>query len=100
MLRVTKKIQNTFLTALAVGIIGFAAYGGYNISQALSGPGQDEAAGNNVVLTDVTGSAGVNTDGNICSPYGCAGCSGCTDPQPQTVVTTIYDTAGENGLVY
>jgi hypothetical protein len=67
------KWKNTLYLASAVGIIGLAAYGIYNTVDA-----SNALAADNAIIADADSNQNSLTPGSTCSPYGCAGCTGCS----------------------
>jgi len=86
------KHSKLFMTTLAVGIIAFACYGSFNVIHAFNRLQQDENEGDNMMSLNASDSFGVAADGSTCSPYGCAGCGLCTNPEYQQVISA-YESA-------
>jgi hypothetical protein len=87
----TKKI---LLFTAALGIVGFAAYGVSNITHALAASGQTVISGDNpAIINTLFPSGDIIKDNTICSPLGCAGCSGCTNPQYTQENIAVYEPA-------
>jgi hypothetical protein len=77
--------------ASAAGVLGLAAFGVFNTARAYDNFSQAPAA-DNTINTDTASENNYQLTGNVCSPYGCAGCPGCTDIQYQQNAEAIPDT--------
>lgn len=76
----------------AAGVLGLAAFGVFNTTRAYDNISQAQAA-HTVINTDTASENNYQLTGNVCSPYGCAGCPGCTDNQYQQNTEIIPETA-------
>jgi zona occludens toxin (predicted ATPase) len=84
------KTKKTYLLAIVLGIVSFAAYGIYNIVHAMAASGASVTSGDAPAAINTLAPAGDKLDGAVCSPFGCAGCSGCSNPLYQTAADDVY----------
>jgi hypothetical protein len=88
-------LKKAFLTITMVVIIGFALFGSYNIARSFSLLDRDGEAGDNTVSINTQTSVFINPDGNFCSPFGCAGCTGCINPEYRQISETVFAPVAE-----
>ncbi len=80
------------LFAVAImGVIGFSAYGSYNIAVALAAAEQQQFITGEAYTTEISANITLNGDGSLCSLYGCAGCTGCANRLYQPAIETVID---------
>ena len=79
----------------AAGVLGLAAFGVINTARAYDNFSQAPAA-DNAINTDTASENNYQLTGNVCSPYGCAGCPGCTDTQ---YIQDVEIIPGTNALI-
>jgi hypothetical protein len=85
------KSKKVFLFTAALGIMSFAAYGIYNVANAIAATGQAITSGDNPVSINTLFPPGDKLDSGICSPFGCAGCNGCSSPLYQQETKIVYE---------
>jgi hypothetical protein len=85
--------------AVAVGIVGFSAYGIYHFARSVKDTQQAQAAN----LIAASGTSSQNSipgpGGTLCNPDGCAGCPGCSTVAYEQNVATASDSTAEITLI-
>ena len=86
-----------FYLVLAVGIVGFSAYGIYHTARALDDIRQSPA-----VISSASDYSNVTavTGGSACHPLGCAACGACSYLQQQVNIENLPDSSVQIQSVY
>jgi len=82
------KGNKPLLAIAALGVLGISTYGIYNTLNAFSDL-STAPSGNQETAVTTSAYDGGKSDGTFCSPYGCAGCSGCVSLQYQQNVEAV-----------
>jgi hypothetical protein len=85
------KSKKVFLFTAALGIMSFAAYGIYNVTNAIAASGPPGASGDNTPAVNTIIPTGDKRDSGICSPFGCTGCNGCLSPLYQQDIKIVSE---------
>jgi len=94
-----KKWKKAVYLTSAIGIIGLSTYGIQKTVSAYSEFNQHQTV--EYSFTSDTSSDKINlVPGTVCSPYGCAGCSGCVSLQYQQSVEVLPGSATRIEQVY
>jgi hypothetical protein len=95
-MRITNYKKIVF-AVMALGIIGFASYGSYNIASAYASAEEKKVTGYSSVSTTISVNNSVKQDNTFCSLLGCAGCNSCSNSQSQEI---MYDSTIEDNTAY
>jgi hypothetical protein len=90
-----KPDQKVLFSLLAMGILGFAAYGISNTVKAADDLAAQSAEGQTVLISQ---NPGISPDGALCPPGGCAACAGCVSLEYQENVDTVPSASPQTGL--
>ena len=96
--KLAKWKKAVYLTS-AIGIIGLSTYGIQKTVSAYSELNQHQTVEYSLTSDLPSDKAGLGP-GTVCSPYGCAGCSGCVSVQYQQSVEVLPDSATRIEQVY